>query len=84
MRPVTFHEGSGQVTRRGIVRATRQEVEVLFHELLELRFPEWAAAEGSRGEFEWDVENDELTHRHHWRVVVYEEVTVLGVSAAAG
>src|SRR5689334_9591436 len=53
MKPVTFHEASGQVTRRGIVQATRREVEVFFHEVLELRFPEWAAAEGSRGEFEW-------------------------------
>ena len=79
MKPVTLHEASGQVTRWGMVHATRQEVEVFFHELLELRFPE-----GSRGEFEWDVDTDDLTHRHQWRVVEYEDVTVLGLSAAAG
>lgn len=83
VRPVTFHEASGHVTREGIGRATRQEVEVFFRELLALRFPEWAAAEGSRGECEWNVETDELTHRHQWRVVEYEDVTVLGVSVAA-
>ncbi len=55
---------------------------VFFHEMLELRFAEWATAEGSRGEFEWNVDTDELTHRYQWRVVEYESVTVFGVSAA--
>jgi hypothetical protein len=58
-------------------------VTVFFHETLELRFPEWATAEGSRGEFEWNVETDELTHRHQWRVVEYEAVTVFGIWVAA-
>jgi len=83
-KPVTFQDASGHVTGRGVSRGTRQEVTVFFHETLELRFPEWATAEGSRGEFEWNVETDELTHRHQWRVVEYEDVTVFGVSAVAG
>lgn len=84
VKPVTFHETSGRPTLRGISRATRQEVDVFFHELLELRFPEWATAEGSRGELGWNVETDELTHRHQWRVIAYEDVTVLGLSSSAG
>jgi hypothetical protein len=82
-KPVTLHDASGRVVARGVSRGTRQEVTVFLHEMLELRFPEWATAEGSRGEFEWDVATDELTHRHQWRVVEYEDVTVFGVSAAA-
>lgn len=81
-KPVTFHDASGRAVGRGISRGIQQDVTVFFHETLELRFPEWAAAEGSRGELEWNVETDELTHRHQWRVVEYENVTVFGVSAA--
>jgi hypothetical protein len=82
-KPVTFHDASGCVVGRGVSRGTRQDVTVFFHETLELRFPGWATAEGSRGEFEWNVETDELTHRHQWRVVEYEAVTVFGISGAA-
>jgi hypothetical protein len=57
-------------------------VTVFFHETLELRFPEWATAEGSRGELEWNVETDALTQRQQWRVVEYESITVFGLSAA--
>jgi hypothetical protein len=79
--PVTFRDASGHVVGRGVSRGTQQDVAVFFHETLELRFPEWATAEGSRGEFEWNVATDELMHRHQWRVVEYEDVTVFGVSA---
>ncbi|MEJ1966515.1 MAG: hypothetical protein WDO56_35235 [Gammaproteobacteria bacterium] len=81
-KPVTFHDALGRVVGRGISRGIHQDVTVFFHETLDLRFPEWAMAEGSRGEFEWNVDTDELTHRHQWRVVEYENVTVFGVSAA--
>jgi hypothetical protein len=57
-------------------------VDVFFREMLELRFPEWAMAEGSRGEFEWTVDTDELVHRHHWRVIAYEDVAVFGLGSA--
>ena len=82
VKPVTFHDASGCVTGRGISRATRQEVVVFFREMLELRFPEWAIAEGSRGEFEWNVDKDELVHRHQWRVIAYEDVAVFGLGSA--
>ncbi len=81
---MTFLDASGRVTEQEVPRATRQEVEVFFHELLELRFADWARAEGSRGQFEWNVESDQLTHLHQWRVIAYEDVTILGLSGSAG
>ena len=57
---------------------------MFFREMLELRFPEWAKAEGSRGEFEWGVDTDELVHRHQWRVIAYEGVAVFGLGSATG
>ena len=84
VKPVTFHDASGCVTEQEVPRATRQEVEVFFHELLELRFADWAMDEGSRGQFEWNVEGDQLTHLHQWRVIAYEDVTILGLSGSAG
>ncbi len=84
MKPVTYHDTSGRPTKSQLSRTTRQEIEVFFRELLELRFPDWAVAEGSRGELEWNVETDELTHRHHWRVISYDEVMVTGLSSPAG
>lgn len=83
MKPVTCHDTSGRPIKYQLSRTTRQEIEVFFHELLELRFPDWAVAEGSRGELEWNVETDELTHRHQWRVISYDEVTVTGLPPSA-
>ena len=82
-KPIAYHEASGRAVRPQLSRTTSQEIEVFLHELLELRFPEWAVAEGSRGELEWNVETDELTHRHQWRVISYDEVTVVGLSPPA-
>jgi hypothetical protein len=39
-----------------------RELSMFFRELLELRYPGWLNAEGSRGEFEWELVRDELTH----------------------
>jgi hypothetical protein len=83
-KPVTYHDASGRATQPRLSETTCQEIEVFLHELLELRFAEWAVAEGSRGELEWNVETDALTHRHQWRVISYDEVTVLGLSPSAG
>jgi hypothetical protein len=80
-KPVSFHEKSGRTIEPKFPRSTRQELEVFFRELLELRFPEWGRAEGSRGQFEWDLGKDELVHSHQWRVIVYEDVTVSGLSS---
>jgi len=52
-RPATFHDGSGRVIDAGISKPLRQDIDVFLHELLDLRFPDWADAEGSRGELEW-------------------------------
>lgn len=81
VKPVAFHNASGRVTGKGVSRAIRREVEVCFHEMLALRFPEWAMAEGSRGEFEWNVDTDELVHRHQWRVIAYEDVAAFGLGS---
>jgi len=84
VKSVMFHDTSGRVAGRGVSRGTRQEVEVFFREMLEVRFPEWAIAEGSRGEFEWNVGTDELVHRHQWRVIAYEDVAVFGIGSPTG
>lgn len=47
--------------------ARRLELHLFFHELLELRYPGWQNAEGSQGQFEWDLIPDLLTHVHGWR-----------------
>jgi hypothetical protein len=51
---------------------TCAEVHVFFSEVLEMRYPQWANAEGARGEFCWDVQSDTLTHTHEVRTVTYK------------
>lgn len=50
----------------------RRELRTCFVELLELRYPGWANAEGSRGEFEGELIRDQLTHLHGWRYYLYD------------
>lgn len=50
----------------------RRELRTYFAELLELRYPGWANAEGSRGEFECELIRDQLTHLHGWRYYSYD------------
>jgi hypothetical protein len=79
IKPTTFHDDSGRVIDAGLPKRLRQDIDVFLHEVLELRFPDWDEAEGSRGELEWDVVADDLEHRHSLRQVVYETVTVRGL-----
>jgi hypothetical protein len=78
-KPTTFHDESGRVVDAVLPKKLRQDVDVFLHEVLELRFPDWADAEGSRGELEWDVVADDLEHRHSLRQITYESVTVRGL-----
>ena len=48
----------------GVPGALQSELRVFFSELLDLRFPQWANAEGARGEFQWDLIADVLAHAH--------------------
>ena len=79
IKPTTFHDGSGRVMHPCLSKAVRQDIDVFLHELLDLRFPEWADAEGSRGELEWDIVADDLEHRHSLRQITYETLTVQGL-----
>jgi hypothetical protein len=48
------------------------ELQVFFRQLLEARYPRWAAGEGASGYFAWDLICDALTHAHHVRYIEFE------------
>ena len=52
LKPTTYHDETGRSFSVGVPKTVRQDIDIFFHELLDLRFPAWAYAEGSRGEFE--------------------------------
>jgi hypothetical protein len=58
---------------------TYRALSLFFRELLETRHPGWQNAEGSRGEFEWELVRDQVTHIHGWRHFVYDFATVEGL-----
>jgi hypothetical protein len=58
---------------------THRAVSLFFRELLETRHPGWRNAEGSRGEFEWELVRDHLTHIHGWRHFTYDFETLEGM-----
>ncbi|GFE87802.1 hypothetical protein GCM10011488_27560 [Steroidobacter agaridevorans] len=58
---------------------TYRALSLFFRELLETRHPGWQNAEGSRGEFEWELVRDQLTHIHGWRHFSYDFETVEGL-----
>jgi hypothetical protein len=83
IKPTTYHDDRGRIIAVDrLSKRLRQDVDVFLHELLELRFPDWAEAEGSRGELEWDIVADCLEHRHSARQITYETVTVRGLEPA--
>lgn len=58
---------------------THRAISLFFQELLETRHPGWRNAEGSRGEFEWELVRDHLTHIHGWRRFTYDFETAEGL-----
>jgi len=74
-----FYRADGSLFGRQLMAVARRELSMFFRELLELRYPGWSNAEGSRGEFEWELTRDELTHVHGWRQFVYEWETLRGL-----
>lgn len=74
-----FYRADGSLLDRRLMAAAGRELSMFFRELLELRYPGWLNAEGSRGEFEWELVRDELTHVHCWRQFVYEWSTLRGL-----
>lgn len=74
-----FYHADGSLFGRQLIAVARRELSMFFREVLELRYPGWSNAEGSRGEFEWELIRDELTHVHGWRQSVYEWETLHGV-----
>ena len=58
---------------------TCRTISLFFRELLEVRYPGWQNAEGSRGEFEWELVRDQLTHIHGWRHFSYDFESVDGL-----
>lgn len=55
------------------------ELRIFFDELLELRFPNWANAEGAHGEFQWDLGSDRLAHAHFVRCEPGKPAIVTGL-----
>lgn len=63
---------------------THRAVSLFFRELLETRHPGWRNAEGSRGEFEWELVRDHLTHIHGWSHFTYDFGNCGGVVISIG
>jgi hypothetical protein len=74
-----FYSGNLELMTPSLPTAMRQELRVFFRELLEIRYPGWQNAEGSRGEFEWDFIRDVLTHVHGWRHFEYDYKVLKGL-----
>lgn len=74
-----FYRADGSLFGRQLMAVARRELWMFFRETLELRYPGWSNAEGSRGEFEWELIRDELTHIHGWRQFVYDWKTQRGL-----
>ncbi|MDY6948936.1 MAG: hypothetical protein SXG53_24850 [Pseudomonadota bacterium] len=74
-----FYRADGGLLNSRLIAVARRELSMFFRELLELRYPGWSNSEGSRGEFEWELIRDELTHVHGWRQFVYDWETLHGV-----
>jgi hypothetical protein len=53
----TYLLSDGHAVPLGICKGLHEELHTFFRELLELRFPQWDNAEGSRGEFQWHVKS---------------------------
>jgi len=65
IRAPVYLKGNGDPTHPHIPRTLQRELRAFLWELLELRFPAWANAEGAHGSFEWDLTTNTLLHTHH-------------------
>ncbi|WP_129778638.1 hypothetical protein [Peristeroidobacter soli] len=74
-----FHGANGELINPSLPGRARRALWAFFHELLEVRHPGWKNAEGSRGEFEWELVRDELTHVHGWRNYSYDFDSMRGL-----
>ena len=79
MQEPIYYTGSHKLLNPSLPTAVRHELRMFFRELLELRFPGWQNAEGSRGEFEWELVRDTLTHIHGWRHFEYDFKVLKGL-----
>ena len=57
--------------------------EGFFYDLLETRYAGWENNDGAYGSFEWDVENDLLTHEHNERYTATESYSHEGLDDLA-
>jgi hypothetical protein len=64
MEDPVYLMSDGTPVNIAVAQRLKAELRVFFDELLDLRFPEWANAEGAHGEFQWDVGFDRLAHAH--------------------
>jgi hypothetical protein len=71
--------GAGTLFDPALPTSVRRELSASFADLLDLRFPRWANAEGARGEFEWNLVRDTLEHSHSLRYTDYETSTLKGL-----
>jgi hypothetical protein len=62
-----------------VVGARSAQLIALFTALLESRYPDWRAADGSCGDFRWDLNTDELVHTHYVRGERNDRYTLLGI-----
>ncbi len=69
----------GELFTPRLPKSIAVELHAFLSELLELRYPQWANAEGARGEFVWDVSADECSHSHSLRYTAYATTTRKGL-----
>jgi hypothetical protein len=79
IRDAVYLTGPGRLFDPILPTSMTSELHAFFGELLDLRFPRWANAEGARGEFEWNLVCDTLTHSHSLRYTDYETSTLKGL-----
>src|SRR5882757_6649605 len=58
IRYPVYLTAEGHLFEPKLPMSVRQELRLFFTELLEIRYPGWANAEGAKGEFEWNLEDD--------------------------
>jgi len=70
---------SKTVALTGKTPVTIDQLSDLFYDLIEARHPGWENNDGARGELEWIVETDTLTHTHNDRFTDYHTTEHEGI-----